>query len=164
MKISFRPIVLGVVATLFSGVLLTRAQAGGRHYYPPVMDSVVRDECGSCHLAYAPSMLPARSWKRLMDGLDRHFGTDAGVAPTVAAHIGRYLEEGAADTGGARYGRKLIRGISPQGAPLRITELPKWTHEHDKLAAADWKSKDVGSKANCAACHVGAERGYYDER
>ena len=40
-------------------------------------------ECGSCHAAYPPGMLPARSWQRVMGGLDRHYGSDASLdAPT----------------------------------------------------------------------------------
>jgi hypothetical protein len=35
--------------------------------------------------------------------------------------------------------------------------------EHRKVTAQEWQHKDVRTKANCAACHVDAERGYYDE-
>jgi hypothetical protein len=164
MNIPYRPIVLGLVALGFSGIFLARAQAGGGHYFAPVSDPVVREECGSCHLAFAPSMLPASSWKRMMGELDKHFGTDASVASATAERITRYLSENAADTGGQRYGNKLMRSVSLQNAPLRITDLPKWVREHNELSAKEWKRKEVGSKANCAACHTGAERGYYDER
>ena len=99
----------------------------------------------------------------MLGELDKHFGSDASVAPDTARHISRYLSENAADTGGERYGRKLMRGVSPLSAPLRITELPKWVREHDELPGKEWKRQDVRSKANCAACHVRAERGYYDE-
>jgi len=122
MNIPYRPIALGLVALAFSGIFLARAQAGGGHYFAPVSDAVTREECGSCHLAFAPSMLPASSWKRMLAGLNRHFGTDAS-----------------------------------------ITELPRWVRKHNELPAKEWKRKEVGSKANCVACHTGAERGYYDE-
>lgn len=29
-------------------------------------------ECGSCHMAFAPALLPAPSWQRIMNGLGRH--------------------------------------------------------------------------------------------
>ena len=46
---------------------------------------------------------------------------------------------------------------------LRITELPKWVHEHDEVSDAEWRAKDVGSKANCPACHVDANKGYFED-
>ena len=163
MTIPYRPLALAFVTLVFSGIFLQRAQAGGGHFYAPVSNPVVREECGSCHLAFAPSMLPANAWKRMMGDLGNHFGTDAALAPTTAEQITRYLTENAADTGGQRYAGKLMRGVSMQNPPLRITELPKWIQEHRKISPTDWKRKDVGTKSNCLACHVDAERGRYDE-
>ena len=108
-------------------------------------------------------MLPASSWKRMMGELDKHFGTDASVAPATAERITGYLVKNAADTGGQRYGGKLMRGVSLENPPLRITELPKWVREHNGISTRTWKRKDVRTKSNCLACHVDAERGYYDE-
>ena len=163
MNIPYRPIALTLAALLFSGLFLSRAQAGGGHFFAPVADPVVREECGSCHLAFPPSMLPASSWKRMMGELDKHFGSDASVTPAAAEQITRYLSENAADTGGRRYGGKLLRGVALASAPQRITELPKWVNEHNDISAKEWKRKEVGSKANCAACHSDAERGYFNE-
>lgn len=163
MKIPFRPLALGFAAVAFSALVLERAQAGGSHFYPPVADPVVQEECGSCHLAYAPSMLPARSWQRMMGDLKNHFGDDASLDPALAAKISAYLAANAADTGGARYGEKLTRGLPANGTPLRITELPKWVREHRKVPDWEWRHKDVRTKANCAACHTAADRGYYND-
>jgi len=163
MKIAYRPIALIVLISAFSGVVFQRAQAGGGRYFPPVTDTVVKAECGSCHLAFAPSMLPASSWSRMMGDLKNHFGDDASVDAATADKITRYLTENAGDTGGQRYGRKLLSGVTAQNAPLRITELPKWVRDHREVSAAEWKKKDVGSKANCVACHADAERGYYED-
>jgi hypothetical protein len=163
MKIPARPLALGLLAIAFSALVLGRAQAGGSHYFPPVAEPVVKEECGSCHIAFAPSMLPASSWKRMMGDLRNHFGDDATVDSVLAARITEYLVNNAADTGGRRYSDKWLRGVSTASAPLRITELPKWVKEHRKVPDREWKHKDVRTKANCAACHTDAERGYYDE-
>ena len=163
MKIPYRPIELGFLGLICSGFFLQRALAGGGHYYPPVTDPLVREECGSCHLAFAPSMLPASSWQRMMDKLKNHFGDDASLDPAVAAKITEYLVNNAADTGGRHHSDKLLRGVSASNAPLRITELPKWVKEHRKVPDWEWKHKDVRTKANCAACHSDAERGYYED-
>jgi hypothetical protein len=163
MTIPYRPLAIGLAAIAFSLVLLERAQAGGRHFFAPVSDPVVKEECGSCHLPFAPSMLPASSWQRMMGDLSNHFGDDASLDAPTARKITDYLVANAADTGGQRYGGKLLRGVSTESAPLRITELPRWVREHRKVTVAEWQHKDVRTKANCAACHTDAERGYYDE-
>lgn len=163
MNIPVRPIVIGLAALAFSLFLLERAQAGGSHYFAPVADPVVKEECGGCHLPFAPSMLPAASWQRMMTQLNDHFGDNASLDPETTRKITDYLVANAADTGGQRYSGKLMRGVSMDNAPLRITELPKWVREHRKVSDQEWRHKDVRTKANCAACHVDAERGYYEE-
>lgn len=163
MKPPSRPLVLGLLVLGFSALVLGRAQAGGGHFYPPVADPLVKEECGSCHLAFAPSMLPASSWQRMMGELKNHFGDDASLDAATAKRITDYLVANAADTGGWRYGEKLLRGVSPASAPQRITELPKWVKEHRKVPDWEWKHKEVRTRANCTACHADAERGYYEE-
>ncbi len=163
MNIPYRPIALGLIALVFSGLVLTRAQAGGNHFYTPVRDALVKEECGSCHLAFSPAMLPASSWQRMMADLSNHFGDDASVDADTAAKITRYLVENSADRGGQRLNNKLMRGVSMGNAPLRITELPKWQREHREVPAWEWRHKDVRTKTNCVACHTAAEQGYYDD-
>ena len=163
MKISYRPLALSLLVIGFSALVLGRAQAGGGHFYAPVADAVVKEECGGCHLAFAPSMLPARSWTRMMADLKNHFGDDASVDSATAKKITAYLTANAADQAGSRYGNKLLRDVSVAQAPLRITELPRWVKEHREVRASEWKQSAVRSKANCTACHTGAERGYYED-
>lgn len=38
-----------------------------------VDDKTVLAECGDCHFAFPPVLLPARSWKKLMGNLKDHF-------------------------------------------------------------------------------------------
>jgi hypothetical protein len=163
----WRSLLPGVVALAVSAVVLGHAQAGGRHYFPPVDDPLVVAECGSCHLAFAPSMLPAASWARMMADLKNHFGDDASLDPAVAAKIAAYLTDRAGDRGGQRHGEKLLRGVATAapdgGAPLRITELPRWVREHRKVPDWEWRHRDVRTRANCTACHVDAAKGYYDD-
>ena len=163
MNIPYRPLAIGLLALSFSALILGRAQAGGSHYYPPVTDPVVKEECGSCHLAFAPSMLPASSWKRMMADLKNHFGDDATIDAASAARITDYLVANTADKGGQPFSSKLLRGVSAANAPLRITELPKWVNEHRKVPDWEWKHKDVRTKTNCTACHADAELGYYND-
>lgn len=107
-------------------------------------------ECGACHVAYPPRALPARSWRALMDGLDRHFGTDASLDPRAAAEVRAFLERHAGrDPGGPR--------------TIRVTETRWFRHEHDEIPPAVWRRPAVKSPANCGACHRGAEQGVFDD-
>ncbi len=156
-----RPFAVGAAVLAVAVLLLGRAQAGDDDYYPPVTDARTLQECGSCHLAFPPAMLPAASWKRMMGGLDNHFGDDASVDAGTAAAITRYLVTHAGDAPGRA--SKLLRGVGAGEAPLRITELPKWVREHRAVPKSDWTRQDVGSRANCAACHVDAAQGYFED-
>jgi hypothetical protein len=108
-------------------------------------------ECGACHLAYPPQLLPARAWRQIMQSLDRHFGTDASLEPRAAEEVRIFLEQHAGrDRGGS--------------APARITETDWFRREHREVPAGLWAHPEVKNRANCAACHRAAERGDYGER
>ena len=51
----------------------------------PVSDALYAQECGSCHMAYPPGLLPGRSWQRLMGNLADHFGDNAELPGEDAA-------------------------------------------------------------------------------
>ena len=141
---------LGVALSAF---VVADALAGQRHT-AVAPNPTWQAECGSCHEPYSPHLLAAPSWRRIMQGLDRHFGVDASVDAGTAATIGAYLEANAQDGSGRR---------ADPGA-LRITETGWFRHEHEKIPAATWTRADVRGPANCGACHRGADRGDYSER
>lgn len=119
----------------------------------PATNAQWESECASCHVAYPPRMLPASSWRAIMNGLNRHFGADASVDAATAESIRTFLETRASRDRGA-----------PSATPvLRITETPRFVARHDEIPAAVWRSKNVKSPANCGACHAGAERGYFSD-
>jgi len=113
-----------------------------------------QQECTACHIAYAPGLLPAESWRKLMAGLDKHFGSDASVDAQDSKEITAFLVSNASN-----------RWSAPT-APLRITETAwfKRKHDADEISASVWKRPQVKSPANCAACHTQAERGSFNER
>jgi hypothetical protein len=114
-----------------------------------------QQECGSCHVAYPPQLLSAASWRAVMGGLDKHFGSDASLDSASQSTIQRFLE--------SRAGR---RDTSQNGKPqLRISDTRWFVHEHsEELPRSVWKSPAVETAANCAACHTAAEKGDYSER
>jgi hypothetical protein len=112
-----------------------------------------RQECGACHVAYPPGLLPAASWQRLMNGLGRHFGTDASLDAAATKEIAAWL---AANAGTSR----RARDEPPQD---RITRSAWFVHEHDEVAPAVWQRPAVKRPANCAACHTQADQGDFNE-
>jgi len=113
-----------------------------------------QQECSSCHIAYAPGLLPAESWRRVMAGLEKHFGTDASLTPTESTEITDFLVR----NGTSRW--------SGGATPLRITETSGFLREHrgDEVPAGAFKRASVKSAANCQACHSGAAKGDFNER
>lgn len=129
--------------------LSAAAVADGHRFGAP--DPTWQDECGSCHVAYPPQLLPAASWRALFAGLDDHFGTDAAVAQDIAAAL---LDHAVSNAG---------RPVESE-PPLRISEMRWFLREHDEVSPATWNKPEVGSQANCAACHTRAEQGDFSER
>ncbi|MDP1646222.1 MAG: diheme cytochrome c [Thiobacillus sp.] len=136
---------------------------GGGDALPRLTHKNWQQECASCHIAYAPSFLPKASWRRVMGGLDNHFGENASLDPATQADILRFLEANAADSGRSRMGDKVMQRMGANEAPLRITETRWFVRKHDEVQRATWSRKSVGSAANCAACHRQAEQGMFNE-
>lgn len=128
------------------------AEGDARAVRTPLLPAY-QQECGACHVAYPPGMLPAASWQRLMGNLPRHFGTDASldapaqkdVAAWIVANAGTY---------------RRVREEPPQD---RITRSAWFIRKHDEISAAAWKVPAVKSAANCVACHPQAEKGNFNE-
>ena len=145
------PTRIGFLALLIAGVPWAGPALADGHRYTAT-DPTWKAECGSCHLAYPPALLPAASWRAVMSGLDKHFGADASLDPATAARIGAFLEQNA--------GRK--RKVAAE-SELRITATRWFRHEHDEVPAYVWKSAKVKSPSNCAACHTNADAGAFSE-
>jgi hypothetical protein len=131
-------------------VMLTDTAVADSNRYS-VDNAAYQAECGSCHVAYPPALLGAGTWREIMRGLDRHFGTDASLGDSAHAQVKAYLEAGAGSS------RRDV-------ATLRISDASWFRHEHGEIAAATWKSAAVKSAANCGACHRQADRGDFGER
>jgi mono/diheme cytochrome c family protein len=156
---------LAVAGVVLVGGLFVGAGANakdGEGALRPVSDKIVLKECGACHMAFPPALLPERSWRALMGGLDNHFGENAALDEATDKHITDYLVANAADTGNGT--RRVLRGVKASDTPLRVTELPWWVREHrGEVRPSAFKDPRVGSKANCVACHRGAAKGYFDD-
>jgi len=132
-------------------------------YKPVVLNAKFKAECTSCHMAYLPGLLPSRSWEKMMNTLDNHFGEDASLDDKTKKEILDFLVLNSSDKAYSRRGTKILATISSKDVPLRISETEYFNRKHDEISPAVFKRKSVGSKANCLACHKGAESGNFEE-
>ena len=111
-----------------------------------------RQECSSCHVAYPPNFLPAKSWNLVLEGLADHFGENATVDDATKVALQQWLASRAAETDGSKRGKKLLASLGG-AAPLRLTEVPWWKRKHHELKPATFAREGVGGRHRCESCH-----------
>lgn len=100
-----------------------------------------KQECGSCHVAFPARMLSAENWQQVVDGLDKHFGSNATLEVADRKVILGFL---------LRYG---ANGPTHTSASMRITDTPWFKREHRIISEKEWRLDEVKTRSNCAACH-----------
>jgi cytochrome c553 len=158
MKLTKLLIMAGISVAALGASVGALAKYNGEDRGSPVMPAQSNAkwtaECGGCHMAFPPGLLPAASWKKVMTDLDKHFGTDASLPPAETKEISDYLVAHASNRWTA------------SSAPLRISESEwfKTKHRADEINPAIWKRASVKSPSNCMACHGAADKGDFNER
>ncbi len=137
-------------------------QASGKYNVAPVTNQQYQDDCSSCHFAYQPGLLPANSWRKLMDNLADHFGENAELDAADKQSLLTYLEKNSADNSRAYLSRKVMRSLPWKGTVIQISKLGFMAHEHDEIPRRVFKGNLQGF-TNCNACHQRAEQGSYNE-
>jgi mono/diheme cytochrome c family protein len=150
---SLPPLTRGALFAVAACASMGAALAGGGRAMPAVVPPVYTAECASCHTGYPPGMLPARSWQRIMSGLDQHYGTDASLDAATVQQISGWLQ-----TNAGTYKR-----VAEEPPEDRITRSAWFLRKHDEIAPPVWKLPSVKSAANCAACHTGTDQGRYSD-
>ncbi|MBP8307768.1 MAG: diheme cytochrome c [Burkholderiaceae bacterium] len=110
-------------------------------------------ECGACHLAYPPGLLPASSWQALLTGLAKHFGSDASLDAPATREIAGWLNAHAGS------GKRAAERPPDD----RITRAAWFTRKHREVSAATWNRPSIRNAGNCVACHGAAAAGDFDE-
>lgn len=141
------------LAALLGLAALGLAHADGGRRMPRDVPQAYIAECAACHTAYAPGLLPARSWQRVMSGLDQHYGTDASLDEATVRQLSTWLV-----TNAGTY--KRVKEEPPQD---RLTRSAWFERKHDDIPPSVWKHAAIKSPANCGACHSGADRGDFDD-
>lgn len=135
----------------------------------PVQNQRYTEECGACHFAYQPGLLPAVAWQRVMepDALTAHYGEDAWLPESDRQAIADYLRANAADQAKRSRSRAFAveSGATGSDQPLpRITETRYFRNEHHEVPSRlIGPDRPVRSLSDCSACHRDAERGVYND-
>ena len=122
-----------------------------------------RKVCGTCHVPYHPTLLPARSWNAILDRVHDHNGMDLGIDAKTASEIREFLVTHSAETGTTEAAYRINRSIPLHDTPRRITDTGYWLEKHRDIEEAYWSDAKVGSKSNCAGCHLDAREGTYED-
>jgi hypothetical protein len=125
--------------------------------------ALYRKECGACHLDFPPGLLTAASHRRVLAGLERHFGQNAELEADVRDRLEAWLIARSAESGSDRRSRKILTSTSPADAPLRITEGAWFQRKHRKAGPGVVARPSIRTFANCGACHPGARDWDFDD-
>ena len=125
---------------------------------PVALDPAWQEECSGCHLAYHPSLLPARSWSRMFDEQASHFEEDLALGDETLQQLRDYAARNAAETLVSPVAWKMATTIAPNSAPLRISTTAYFEQRHARLEAATWERVRPSA---CAQCHRDAEAGTF---
>jgi Dihaem cytochrome c len=128
-----------------------------------VTDARYLKECGACHIAYSPGLLPARSWRFVLGNLDKHFGESLKLSPDASSAILQYLTENAMETSPYAGSKTLLEKLSDGTTPHRIMLIPFVAYRHAVVREAIAKNGKVQVKrlANCSDCHTKAAAGSF---
>jgi cytochrome c553 len=134
----------------------------GKRSLKTVSNPAYKENCGACHFAYPPELLPSGSWSKILAALPDHFGESVEVDPEAGKTIGEYLRAESAESSSAATALKIMKSIRNQ-TPQRITEIPYIQKMHHEVNQNVFKRESIGSLSNCAACHTTVENGIFDD-
>ena len=111
--------------------LFADSYSSGKTDVAPVNNQLYIKECGSCHFPYQPGLLPANSWKKIMVNLDKHFETDATLAPEDFVTLSKYLNDNSAEKNlNYKRSNKIVSSIGNGQIPDSISTTPYMVKKH----------------------------------
>ncbi|MBW6488932.1 diheme cytochrome c [Sulfurimonas sp.] len=156
---------LAIASMLIAGALMAKnVSFEDQRGVASVTDALYLKECGSCHFAYQPGLLPSKSWKSIMEDLDDHFGTDASIDGADKKNISKYLQDNAADKSlNYKKSKKINESIATTQTQISITKTRYFIQKHRDVGSELIQQKEVKSISNCMACHTKADKGSYSK-
>jgi hypothetical protein len=126
-------------------------------------DPLYVKECGGCHFAYSPGLLPARSWELQMSRMERHFGESVTLSPAAREAITRYLVDNAADRSPYAGSKIFMRRLEADSTPYRFSDVWHYREMHRIIREViDLKPRiKIRRLTNCDGCHQYAKEGSF---
>jgi hypothetical protein len=140
-----------------------RTNFDGLGGFQPVTNDAYRKECGACHFAYLPGLLPSRSWNRVMDNLNNHFGENVELASGQSTLLPEYLTANATDEVPDKGAALLLERLDADKTPERITQIPIMVKNHVIVREVIKINSAVKARnvTNCDTCHQKAAKGSF---
>jgi mono/diheme cytochrome c family protein len=152
---------LGAVLVFGLSGVVSNAREGDQPRYE--QNALYIEECGACHLAYPPPLLPTKTWQGIMASLEDHFGDNAEMDEETTAHLDSYHERLVLQKGAPTLMSQMLRDL-PDDPPLRVTEFPSFLRAHEVIAQQlDIEEFAEGFLSPCADCHREAADGIFDK-
>lgn len=131
----------------------------------PVDNQLYIKECGSCHFAYQPGLLPSSSWNKIMSNLENHYNNDASISSANLQTLTKYLNDNSAEKN-MQYKRsnKIVSSLAKDQIPESISTTPYMIRKHNEIKKSLITQPEVKGLFNCIACHKTADKGNYGER
>jgi hypothetical protein len=115
-------------------------------WQPHEESAAYRSECGVCHVAFPPALLPTDDWLAILSQLERHYGANAGLEEKTHKEIAGFLQRNGAN--GPSVGDR-------DDAP-RITNTDWFVRKHPGVIRRFQKGQ-LKSLVDCGACHKGPD-------
>jgi hypothetical protein len=110
-------IVLSAVLLMVNGAFYATAadhdEDNGENNLMMVTNTTYWENCGACHFAYQPELLPSGSWDKIFAALQDHFGEMVDLDPESKKIIAAYLKANAAECSSEEQiqGKRSKRGM-----------------------------------------------------
>ncbi|HVI50444.1 MAG TPA: cytochrome b/b6 domain-containing protein [Candidatus Sulfotelmatobacter sp.] len=151
--------IAGTVLAAGIGGALLLAQQPPKGWHPLEVPAAYTKECGACHMAYHPSLLPAAAWTAVMSHLDDHYGEDASLPAATGDAIASWLTANASEQWDTLAANRLRTPDLQAKRP--ISGNAWWKRKHRHIADTIFQNKTVKTHSNCAACHGDAAEGLF---
>jgi cytochrome b len=117
-------------------------------------------ECGDCHIVFPAYLLPAQSWRLIMDHTDEHFGDELDLDEEDAKTIREYLVAHSADHSSREAAFKILESLKWRYEHVdSIVHTPYWKKTHKRIPSSVFKNKAIDTKFSCDACHPDIVKG-----
>jgi cytochrome b len=169
------PARLGVALVLLFSLALLAAgylvSSGWLHGYPRGAATVATPasgalaswnrECGGCHLAYSPALLPPRSWQAMLEKQDDHFGEDLALSRLAVGNLQGAMRQDPPSWAAWKLARSAA---ALPAATLRISDTPYWREAHRHLDEREFARPFAAGRHDCETCHRDAASGIFAPR